>query len=34
MVTEQMIGDLCAADPMFNAACLRYFNPWARILPA
>ena len=27
MVTEQMIGDLCAADPVFNAACLRYFNP-------
>ncbi len=24
---EQLIGDLCASDPMFTAACLRYFNP-------
>lgn len=27
LVTEQLIGDLCAADPEFRAANLRYFNP-------
>src|SRR5690606_13040673 len=24
---EQLIGDLCAADPAFQAGILRYFNP-------
>lgn len=27
LVMEEMIGDLCAADPLFRAAVLRYFNP-------
>jgi UDP-glucose 4-epimerase len=27
LVTEQLIGDLCEADPAFYAANLRYFNP-------
>lgn len=27
LVMEQLIGDLCAADPGFIAANLRYFNP-------
>lgn len=27
LVAEQLIGDLCAADPSFRAANLRYFNP-------
>ncbi|MFC7301618.1 UDP-glucose 4-epimerase GalE [Cognatiluteimonas weifangensis] len=27
LVMEQMIGDLCRADPAFRAASLRYFNP-------
>lgn len=27
LVMEQLIGDLCAADPTFRAAILRYFNP-------
>src|SRR5512138_543694 len=27
LVMEQLIGDLCTADPGFQAAVLRYFNP-------
>ena len=27
LVMEQLIGDLCVADPDFQAAVLRYFNP-------
>lgn len=27
LVMEQLIGDLCGADPGFRAAVLRYFNP-------
>jgi UDP-glucose 4-epimerase len=27
LVMEQLIGDLCTADPNFRAAVLRYFNP-------
>jgi len=27
LVIEQLIGDLCVADPRFRAANLRYFNP-------
>ena len=27
LVMEQLIGDLCKADPSFHAANLRYFNP-------
>jgi len=27
LVMEQLIGDLCEADPAFRAANLRYFNP-------
>jgi len=27
LVMEQLIGDLCAADPGFRAGILRYFNP-------
>lgn len=27
LVMEQLIGDLCNADPQFRAAVLRYFNP-------
>ena len=27
LVMEQLIGDLCAADPAFQAVSLRYFNP-------
>lgn len=27
LVMEQLIGDVCAADPTFRAAVLRYFNP-------
>src|SRR5690606_12626568 len=27
LVMEQLIGDLCAAEPAFRAALLRYFNP-------
>lgn len=27
LVMEQLIGDLCASDPSFHAANLRYFNP-------
>lgn len=27
LVAEQLIGDLCASDPAFRAANLRYFNP-------
>ncbi|MCE5232020.1 MAG: UDP-glucose 4-epimerase GalE [Mizugakiibacter sp.] len=27
LVMEELIGDLCAADPAFRAAVLRYFNP-------
>ncbi len=27
LVMEQLIGDLCAADPGFQAGILRYFNP-------
>ncbi len=27
LVMEQLIGDLCQADPSFRAANLRYFNP-------
>lgn len=27
LVMEQLIGDLCTADPGFRAAVLRYFNP-------
>ena len=27
LVMEQLIGDLCASDPSFRAANLRYFNP-------
>lgn len=27
LVMEQLIGDLCSADPAFRAAVLRYFNP-------
>lgn len=27
LVVEQLIGDLCEADPSFRAANLRYFNP-------
>lgn len=27
LVMEQLIGDLCASDPAFHAANLRYFNP-------
>ncbi len=27
LVMEQLIGDLCAAEPDFRAAILRYFNP-------
>ena len=27
LVMEQLIGDLCVADPQFRAANLRYFNP-------
>lgn len=27
LVMEQLIGDLCVADPQFHAANLRYFNP-------
>lgn len=27
LVVEQMIGDLCASEPRFHAARLRYFNP-------
>jgi UDP-glucose 4-epimerase len=27
LVAEQLIGDLCQADPSFRAANLRYFNP-------
>lgn len=27
LVMEQLIGDLCSADPGFRAAVLRYFNP-------
>lgn len=27
LVAEQLIGDLCQADPQFRAANLRYFNP-------
>lgn len=27
LVMEQLIGDLCGADPAFRAANLRYFNP-------
>jgi UDP-glucose 4-epimerase len=27
LVMEQIIGDVCAADPAFRAANLRYFNP-------
>jgi UDP-glucose 4-epimerase len=27
LVAEQLIGDLCTADPGFRAANLRYFNP-------
>lgn len=27
LVMEQLIGDVCAADPAFRAAVLRYFNP-------
>ena len=27
LVMEQLIGDLCAAEPRFRAANLRYFNP-------
>src|SRR5690606_14972803 len=27
LVMEQLIGDLCAADPAFQAGILRYFNP-------
>jgi len=27
LVMEQLIGDLCVADPAFHAANLRYFNP-------
>ena len=27
LVAEQLIGDLCQADPVFRAANLRYFNP-------
>lgn len=27
LVMEQLIGDLCTADPQFRAAVLRYFNP-------
>jgi UDP-glucose 4-epimerase len=27
LVMEQLIGDLCSADPDFRAAVLRYFNP-------
>lgn len=27
LVAEQLIGDLCQADPAFRAANLRYFNP-------
>ncbi|WP_206859373.1 UDP-glucose 4-epimerase GalE [Lysobacter changpingensis] len=27
LVAEQLIGDLCTADPEFRAANLRYFNP-------
>ena len=27
LVMEQLIGDVCAADPAFQAVSLRYFNP-------
>ncbi len=27
LMIEKMLGDLCAAEPEFNAALLRYFNP-------
>lgn len=27
LVMEQLIADLCASDPVFHAAVLRYFNP-------
>ncbi|HST45217.1 MAG TPA: UDP-glucose 4-epimerase GalE, partial [Luteimonas sp.] len=27
LVTEQLIGDVCASDPAFRAINLRYFNP-------
>lgn len=27
LVMEQLIGDVCAADPVFRAVNLRYFNP-------
>ncbi len=27
VMTEQIVGDICKADPNFNAVILRYFNP-------
>ncbi|MCL2061487.1 MAG: UDP-glucose 4-epimerase GalE [Firmicutes bacterium] len=27
IISEQIVRDVCAADPAFNAALLRYFNP-------